>query len=149
MKSFIKKRLSIIKVICFTFSLPLFSNAQSVREIKDFNKSFTFTNTYQIDMINHIYSDTISDINSVAKFSIDKYGKGTIDFTAKGLKSTLVTVDYSLIKLSNQKIDLNFGCTHSERPEKIQMTIGIDPESYQIKNFVILNEAKEIAYFFY
>ncbi len=139
-----------MKVICFTLllSIPMLSNAQSEREIKDFNQSFTFTNTYQIDMKNNIQTDTISGINSIAKFSIDKNGKGTIDFKTEGLKSTLVIVDYSRIKTFNQMIHWNFGCTHSERFEKMQMTIEINPESNTIKGFVIFNEVKEKAYFF-
>lgn len=151
MKSVIKKRMSIIKAIFFTLSLsiPLFSNAQNNREIKDFNQSFTFTNTHTINLETNTHSETISGFTSIAKFSIDKNGEGTIDFKTTGAKSTLVRVDYSQIKTLNQMIYWNFGCTHSERPEKIQMTIEINPESNTVESFVIYNEEKEKAYVFY
>jgi hypothetical protein len=94
-------------------------------------------------------SDTISGFTAIAKFSLDKNGNGKIDFKTEGAKSTMVNVDYSQIKTLNQMTYWNFGCTHSERPEKIQMTLEIEPESNTIKSFVIYNEKKKKAYVFY
>jgi len=151
MKSITRKRKSVIKIIFFALilSIPIFSNAQIDREIKDFNQSFTFTNTYNINLGTNTNSETISGFTSIAKFSIDKNGEGIIDFELAGSKSTLVIVDYSQIKISNNMTYWNFGCTHSERPEKIQMTLEINPESNSIKSFVVYNEGKEKAYVFF
>lgn len=150
-KSVMKRRLRIIELVSFTLLLliPIFSNAQSKREVKDFNNSITFTNTHTIDMETNSHSETISGFTSIAKFNIDKNGNGKIDFKTEGAKSTIVYVDYSQIKTLNQMTYWNFGCTHSERPEKIQMTIEIEPESNTIKSFVIYNEKKKKAYVFY
>lgn len=141
----------LINVIYFTllFCTPLFSIAQNKCEIKDFNKSFTFTNTHTIDLETNTDTETISGFTFIAKFSIDKNGQGTIDSKMVGAKSTLVRVDYSQIKKFNQMIIWNFGCTHNERPEKIQMTLEINPESNTIERFVIYNEAKRKAFVFY
>jgi hypothetical protein len=150
-KSFMKIRLSLIELVSFILllSIPIFSNAQSKHEIKDFNNSFTFTKTHTIDMETNTHSETISGFTAISKFSIDKNGNGKIDFKTEGAKSTIVNVDYSQIKTLNQMTYWNFGCTHSERPEKIQMTIEIEPESNTIKSFVIYNEKKKKAYVFY
>ena len=150
-KSVMKRRLRLIELVSFILLLliPIFSNAQSKREIKDFNNSFTFTNTLTIDMETNTHSDTISGFTAIAKFSLDKNGNGKIDFKTEGAKSTIVNVDYSQIKTLNQMTYWNFGSTHSERPEKIQMTLEIEPKSNTIKSFVIYNEKKKKAYVFY
>jgi hypothetical protein len=144
-KSVMKRRLRLIEFVSFILllSIPILSNAQSKHEIKDFNNSFTFTSTYTIDMETNTNSDTMSGFTAIAKFSIDKNGNGKIDFKMEGAKSTIVNVDYSQIKKLNQMTYWNFGCTHSERPEKIQMTIEVEPESNSLKSFVIYNEKKK------
>ena len=129
--------------------VPMLSNAQIKREIKDFNESFTFTNNYNINLETNSHSETVSDFTAIAKFNIDKNGEGTIDFKTVGAKSTLVIVDYSQIKTTNGITYWNFGCTHSEKPEKVQMTLEFNPESNKIESFIILNEGKEKAYVFY
>lgn len=146
-----KRRLRLMELVSFILLvlIPIFSNAQSKREIKDFNNSFSFTNTHTIDMEAKTKSDDISGFTAVAKFSLDKNGNGKIEFKTEGAKSTMVKVDYSQIKTLNQMTYWNFGCTHSERPEKIQMTLEIEPESNTIKSFVIYNEKKKKAYVFY
>lgn len=152
MKSVITRRINLMQAICFTLLsvVPMFANAQNKREIKDFYQSFTFTNTYTIDLKANTHSENISGITFVVKFNIDKNGEGTIDSETKGFKSTtLVTVDYSQIRTFNQMIHWNFGCIHSERPEKIQMTIEINPESNKVESLVIYNEEKEKAFVFY
>lgn len=150
-KAVLKKKLKLIELVSFTLLLliPIFINAQIKREIKDFNNSITFTNTYTIDMETNTHSASISGFTSIVKFSIDKNGNGKIDFKTVGAKSTIVYVDYSQIKTLNQMTYWNFGCTHSERPEKIQMTIEIEPESNTIKGFVVYDEKIKKAYVFY
>ena len=151
MKSVTRERMSVIKIIFFalTLSIPMFSNAQNNREIKDFNQSFTFNNTFYINLKTNTNSETISGINAISTFKIDENGEGTIDFKTVGFKSTLVRVDYSQVKTTNAITYWNFGCTHSEKPEKIQMTIEINPESNAVQSFIIYNEGKEKAYVFH
>ena len=151
MNKLISKIKCLLNAMCFTmFSLmPSISNAQSKLEIKDFNEAYTFTSTYTIDLKTNSHSETITDFTAIAKFNIDKNGEGTIDFTTLGVKSTSVLVNYSQIKNFNQKTYWNFGCTHSERPEKIQITLEINQGSNKIESLTIFNEGKENAYVFY
>jgi hypothetical protein len=153
-KPVVKRRLGLIELVRFILLLliPIYSNAQSKREVKNFNNSFTFTNTYTINMETNTHSKNISGFISIAKFRIDKNGNGKIDFKTlqtEGEISTIVYVDYSQIKIFNQITYWNFSCTHSERPEKIQMTLEIEPEANTIKSFVIYDEKQKKAYVFY
>ena len=126
-----------------------FSIAQNNLEIKDFNQSFTFTNTYNIQLETNTNSESISGITAIAAFKINENGEGTIDFKIVGFKSTLVKVDYSQIKITNGITYWNFGCMHSEKPEKIQMTLELNPKTSAVQRFVVYNEGKEKAYVFY
>ncbi|MBB6680913.1 hypothetical protein H4O20_05605 [Aequorivita sp. 609] len=135
------------KLILLTIMTPLSVVAQNNLEIKDFNKSFTFNNSYNINLETNTNSETITDFTAIAKFDIDENGKGTVEF--KTFKSTLVNVNYSQIKTTNGMTYWNFGCTHSEKPVKIQMTLEINPKSNAVQSFVVYNEGNEKAYVFY
>tara|TARA_B110001469_G_scaffold45775_1_gene44763 strand:- start:1587 stop:2054 length:468 start_codon:yes stop_codon:yes gene_type:complete len=142
-----------VLMILMTLAMPLFVDAQNNLEIKDLNQSFTFTNTYSINLTTNTNSEPISGFTAIATFNIDENGEGTIDFesyaVSYALTSTLVNVDYSKIQTTNGISYWNFGCTHSEKPEKIQMTIEINPESNSVQSFVVYNEGKEKAFVFY
>ena len=135
------------KIILLIIMTPFFVAAQNSLEIKNFNQSFTFNNTYNINLETNTNSETITDFTAIAKFDIDKNGKGTIEF--KTFKSTFANVNYSQIKTTNGITYWNFGCTHSEKPVKIQMTLEIDPESNSVQSFFVYNEGDKKAFVFY
>ncbi|MDB9931328.1 hypothetical protein OAD28_01230 [Flavobacteriales bacterium] len=151
MKTDYKERNVLLNVlmILMTLAMPFFVDAQNNLEIKDFNQSFTFTNTHSINLTTNTNSEPISGFTAIATFKIDENGEGTIDFKTAEFKSTLVNVDYSKIQTTNGISYWNFGCTHSEKPEKIQMTIEINPESNSVQRLIVYNEGKEKAFVFY
>ena len=149
MKPIIRKRKSVIKMMFFvlTILLPIICIGQNNREIKNFNQSFTFNNTYNIHLETNTNSDIISDFSSTAEFNINDNGEGTINF--KTFKTTSVRVDYSQIKTTNSITYWNFGCINEEKNEKIQMTVEINPETNTVQSFIVYNEGKEKAYVFF
>jgi len=153
MKSFIIKRfISTIKVICFSFPLliPTFSNAQNSREIKQFNQSFSFSRTYTIDLETYTRSDSTSDFSFIATYNIDSNGEGTFDFYNQTLKSkTQVKIKYSQIKKSNKMTYIILGGEHSARPEIIMVTMSIILESNAVDRLILTNAAQKKAFVFY
>jgi hypothetical protein len=154
-----------VKFLCFTLILSLSTNidAQDQCEIKNFNQSFTFNNTFQVDAKNNNSTETSSGI-FIAKFTIDKNGAGSIDFKTevvyldeiskepkKTANSTIVIVNKSEItKVEGRNtIYLAFHCTRINGPRGILITLEINSESNRIQKFYIFDESNEKMFFFY
>jgi hypothetical protein len=128
----------------------MFSNAQIRREIKDFNQSFSFKNSYDINLETNTHTDTISNFNYSAKFNIDKNGEGIFDFTNDISNShTLARINYSQIKTSSKIKYLTFGGEHYEKGEIIMITMSINKESNIVEKLIIYNYKINKAYVFY
>ena len=117
-------------LLLFTF-LPLLIFSQEVTDedttnIKNFNVSIDFMNTFDINLETNEMSDTITGISSTAHFHTDSSGKGYIEFELFGVKSTLAIIISSEIYSYDDELHFHFKCMHSERPERIQMTLQLE-----------------------
>jgi hypothetical protein len=145
--------------ILLTF-LPLLIFSQEVTKspredttnIKNFNVSVDFLNTFNINLETNEMSDTISGFLSTAHFHVDSSGKGYIEFELYGVQSTIAIIVSSEIYSYDDEVHLHFQCLHSERPERIQMTLQLENslplEREDIRRFVVLNEFAKKAFVF-
>ena len=121
--------------------------------IKNFNVSIDFMNTFDINLETSKRSDTITGILSTAHFHTDSVGKGYIEFELFGVKSTIAIIVSSQIYSYGEELHFNFNCIHSERPERIQMTLQLENsvplERENVRRFVVLNEFSKKAFVFY
>jgi hypothetical protein len=146
--------------ILLTF-LPLLIFSQEVTDspredttnIKNFNVSVDFLNTFDINLETNEMSDTISGFLSTVHFHVDSIGKGYIEFELSGVQSTIAIIVSSEIYSYDNEVHFHFKCLHSDRPERIQMTLQLENnlplEREDIRRFVVLNEFSKKAYVFY